>query len=209
MSKVRTDNCDDFVRKAATKMGDALLLAKLSEGNLFARDACYHLQCMAEFRNRYRAFLTSKNDDTVRVKDYESSALAETMMYIQEQLSICTHTDVPASMKLSDIRKTYYNSSSRMVCKEMNVNATRLKDRILDLDSDLQAVPDKKEIYISYKDYMAAALKYASHSQASDVMGLCQIARKIKSELSDKKKRLRVTLKNNVKNSQCLLHYCP
>ena len=150
MSKVRTDNCDDFVRKAATKMGDALLLAKLSEGNLFTRDACYHLQCRAEFRNRYRALLTSKDDDTARVKDYESSALAETMMYIQEQLSISTHTDVPASVKLSDIRKTYYNSSSRLVGKEMNVNATRLKDRILDLDSDLQAVPDKKEIYISY-----------------------------------------------------------
>ena len=38
MSKIRTDNCDDFIRKAAADMGDAMLLAKLSEGNLFARD---------------------------------------------------------------------------------------------------------------------------------------------------------------------------
>ena len=38
MCKVNTDNCDDFVRKAATEMGDSLLLAKLSEGSLFARD---------------------------------------------------------------------------------------------------------------------------------------------------------------------------
>ena len=77
MCKVNTDNCDDFVRKTATEMGDSLLLAKLSEGSLFARDACYHHQCLTEFRNRYRTFLASKNPDTARLKDIESSVLAQ------------------------------------------------------------------------------------------------------------------------------------
>ena len=188
MSKVRTNNCDNFVRTAAEQMGDALLLAKLSEGKLFARDACYHLQCMTEFRNRYRAFLTSQDEDSTRMKDHENSALAETMMYIEERLS--TNTDIASSIRLSDIRKFYDRSLSRLVGKETNVNATRLKDIILDLDNDLQAVPDKKEIYISYKDDMAAALKYASKSQANDVMSVCRIARKIKTELAHKKQNI-------------------
>ena len=60
MSKIRTDNCDDFIRKAAADMGDAMLLAKLSEGNLFARDACYHINCISEFRNIYRSSMKEK-----------------------------------------------------------------------------------------------------------------------------------------------------
>ena len=74
-----------------------------------------------------------------------------------------------------------------MTGKESNVNVTRLKDKILELESDLQAVSDKKEIYISYKDDLAAALKYASRSEVNDVMSLCRIVRKIKAELADRK----------------------
>ena len=71
--------------------------------------------------------------------------------------------------------------------KESNVNVTRLKDKILELESDLQAVSDKKQIYISYKDDLAAALKYASRSEVNDVMSLCRMVRKIKPELADRK----------------------
>ena len=117
MSRVRTDNCDDFVRKAASEMGDTYVLAKISQGNLFVRDACYHLQCMAKFRNRYRTFLSSRDVNTTRMKDYESSALAETMMYIQERLSV--HTEIAGSIKLSDIRKFYENSLNRLAGEEI------------------------------------------------------------------------------------------
>ena len=187
MSKVRTDNLDDFIRKAANEMGDVLLLAKLSEGNLFARDACYHLQCMMGFRNRYRAFLASQDKESTTMKDHENSALAETMMHIEERLSKSTNTGIAASIKLSDIRKFYDTSLSRLVGTETSVNVTRLKDKILDMDSCLQAVPDKKEVYISYKEDMVAALKYASWSEADYVMSVCNLARKIKAELADKK----------------------
>ena len=80
MCKVNTGNCDDFVRKAASEMGDSLLLAKLS-------DTCYHHQCLTEFRirNRYRTFLATENPDTARLKDIESSVLAQTMMYIEDR----------------------------------------------------------------------------------------------------------------------------
>ena len=92
---------------------------------------------------------SSPDVNTTRMKDYESSALAETMMYIQERLSV--HTEIAGSIKLSDIRKFYENGLSKLAGEEINVNVTCLKEKILDLDTDQQAVQDKKEIYISFK----------------------------------------------------------
>ena len=74
-----------------------------------------------------------------------------------------------------------------MTGKESTVNVTRHKDKILQLESNLQAVSDKKEIYISYKDDLAADLKHASRSEVNDVMSLCRLGRKIKYELADRK----------------------
>ena len=111
------------------------------------------------------------------------------MMYIEECLAPSTLSDlhVATSVKLSDIKQFYNRSFSRLVGRESNVNATRLKDKILDLDSNLQAVPDKRDIYISYGDDLAAALKYATGSQSNYVTGICQLGRRIKSELVDRK----------------------
>ena len=84
------------------------------------------------------------------MEDYESLVLAETMMYIEECLTPCTPSDVVPSVKLFDIIKFYDNSISRLAGRQCKVNSTQLKDKILDLDSNLQAVQDKKEFYISY-----------------------------------------------------------
>ncbi len=76
MCKVNTDKCDYFVRKAAAEIGDS-----------FATNINF-----TEFRNRYRTFLTPENPDTARMKDIESSVIAETMMYIEERLATSTLT---------------------------------------------------------------------------------------------------------------------
>ena len=62
------------------------------------------------------------------------------MMYIEDCLTPSTPSDVAAAVKLSDIRKFYDSCVRRLIGKESKVNATRLKDKILDLDSNLQAV---------------------------------------------------------------------
>ena len=41
-----------------------------------------------------------------------------------------------------------------------NVNSTRLKERIPNLNESLQATSGKKEVFISYKDDLAEALRY-------------------------------------------------
>ena len=67
---VESFNCDDYVRQAMTEMGDTKLLAKLSEGDMIAREACYHEHCMTNFRNKFRKF---SNDQENHVKGIQRS----------------------------------------------------------------------------------------------------------------------------------------
>ena len=56
LHRVTTMNRDQNIRECAIQMGDTKLLAKLSEGDMGAREACYHLRCMTKFTNTYRSF---------------------------------------------------------------------------------------------------------------------------------------------------------
>ena len=42
LHRVGSFNLDNYVRLAATQMGDTNPLAKLSEGDMVAREVCYH-----------------------------------------------------------------------------------------------------------------------------------------------------------------------
>ena len=118
----------------------------------------------------------------LRQIDYESSVLAEIIMYIEECLISSTPSSTVPSVKLSGIRNFNDSFLSRRVGGKNIVNATRLKDKIINLDSNLQAVLDKREIYISHQDELAATLKYSNKLHSNDVTGLCWLARKIKKQ---------------------------
>ncbi len=46
LHRVSTFNKDRTIRRCATEMGDKKLIAKLSEGDMISRDACYHQRCI-------------------------------------------------------------------------------------------------------------------------------------------------------------------
>ena len=60
LHRVESFNRDGYVWQAATQMRDAKLWAKLSEGDMIAREACYHQNCMTKFRNTFPKFPTIK-----------------------------------------------------------------------------------------------------------------------------------------------------
>ena len=84
--------------------------------------------------------MKDKNDDNAKMENYESSVLAETMMYIEECLTPNMPSDVVPSVKLSDI-KFYDSSMSRLVGRQSKVNTTRLKDKILRFRQQLASCP--------------------------------------------------------------------
>ena len=84
---VESFNRDDYVRQAATQMGDAKLWAKLSEGYMIAREACYQEHCKTKFRNKFANFC---NDQENHIKDVQKSlaaiAVADCMLLIKGSL---------------------------------------------------------------------------------------------------------------------------
>ena len=52
----QTTGIHEKVFAAALKLSDTKLPAKLSEGDMFARDAKYHKICLTGLNNRVRAF---------------------------------------------------------------------------------------------------------------------------------------------------------
>ena len=70
----------------------------------------------------------------------------------------------------------------------MIVNATRLKEDILKLNSNLEANFHKKKIYISYKDNLAAALEYSQdNSGVSHAVQLSKAAKNLRSKVVQSK----------------------
>ena len=75
------------IREAATQMSDIKVLAKLSEGDMMARETCYHKSCLDSFANRHHSFVNKEAKANQKSQqNYESIALAETMIYIEETL---------------------------------------------------------------------------------------------------------------------------
>ena len=65
-----------------------------------------------------------------------------------------------------------------------NVNSTRLKERIMNLNESLQATSGKKEVFISYKDDLAEALRYTrEHSTDTNAAYLGKAATIIRKEM--------------------------
>ena len=114
----------------------------------------------------------------------ESLALAEVMMYIEDRLQSC-EDEVAPFIKLSEVRRFYCHCLEQLGAV---LNATRLKEDILKLNSDLEANFHKKEIYISYKDELAAALECSrDNSGVSDAVHLSKAAKIVRSEVVESK----------------------
>ena len=67
-------------------MLDTKILAKLSEGDMISRDACYHKRCLTEFSNKYRSFLNIKGQPQLEHNNLDNIALAEVVAYLEEKL---------------------------------------------------------------------------------------------------------------------------
>jgi len=56
LHRCQTLQLNQKVRNIALEMGDNQVLAKLSQGDMVAVDAMYHLSCLVDYKNKYRSF---------------------------------------------------------------------------------------------------------------------------------------------------------
>ena len=73
-----------YVVTSRNANGGYKLLAKSSEGDMIAREACYHEHCMTKFRNKFLNFPNDQENDVKDVqKSLEAIAYAECMSFIE------------------------------------------------------------------------------------------------------------------------------
>ncbi len=82
MRRASTFDIDTRVRQIAINLQDEYLIAKLSEGDMIATDAEYHVQCLVSLYNRERKRSKSHLGDS-ETNIANSTAFAELVSYIQ------------------------------------------------------------------------------------------------------------------------------
>ena len=144
---------------------------------------------MNKFTNRYRTFKNiNASNAKINQKKHESIALAEVMVFIEEQLQMTEDEEVAPFVKLSTVRKFYSLCLEHLNAEFCTVNSTRLKESILNLSSNLEASNLKKEVYISYKDDLAAALHFSrENSFESDATHLSRAANILRNDITSVK----------------------
>ena len=90
------------VWKAAMKLQDKSLLAKLSAGDLIAQNAQYHLNCLNSLYNRTRKTKSSEDSDRDRMN--HGLAFADLVSYIEETRM---YTSVTPIFELIDLITLY------------------------------------------------------------------------------------------------------
>lgn len=97
-----TLNANKSVSKMATEMGDMDLLVKLSEGDLVAIEAKYHLNCLSRYRNRYRSHLRAKSDSSSSLHSTDRKAKAQAFAELISHIEGCLEEDTNI-FKLADL----------------------------------------------------------------------------------------------------------
>ena len=54
-------------------MKDSKILTKLADGDMVAREACYHDLCMTNFTNQYRDYVTKKMNSNEQLETNHES----------------------------------------------------------------------------------------------------------------------------------------
>ena len=90
-------------------------------------------------------------------------------MCIEESLQYSKNEEVAPFANFSTVRKYYCHYLGQFNAEFVTPNATQLKESILHLNQNLETTTFKNEVYIFYKDDLAAALHYSrEHSIESE-----------------------------------------
>ena len=136
--KAATLGVDAKVWKAAKVLGEQALIRKLSEGDMIAVDAVYHLRCLSKLYRRAEAVMKGMNsegsDDEQVSKEL---ALSELIDYIE---SFRGSGDV---IEMTDVCKWYDERLVSLGICTVTTHTTRLRETIV------SSIPDLKPIKTS------------------------------------------------------------
>ena len=167
---------------------DNVLLSKLVRGDMIATEAKYHPTCLlALYDKASRVVLekqmASSDNSVANISDLnaESLALAEVIAFIEEtknsELS-------PTVFKLSDLSELYYRQLEQYNVKHENrTNTTRLKQRLLDNLTNLAAVNQGCDVFLTFNEHLGIAVHQLKNNADADAVHLMHTAKIIRQEI--------------------------
>ena len=156
LHSVTTFGVDRGVRKIATEMNDSVILAKLTQGDMIAIEACYNAKCSSSYYNKSCAKERESkcNSDAVLY----GVSLAEIVAQIEEQKDEAKTT----VFKLADLIKMYYNRIEELGHDlEGRIHSTHFKDRLLSSCPNLVEYESGRDIFVSFREGTGAILQNA------------------------------------------------
>jgi len=177
-----TFGLNEKVHKCALKLQDNELLAKLSEGDLIAQDAQYHVQCLVSLYNRVRAKEAKPSSDSDVYTMNEGIAFAELVSYIED---CCLDSTTAPVFKLADLVNMY---STRLIQLGTDVvervHSTKLKNRILNYFHDMEAHKKGRDVMLAFNKDIGHALSMAcDHDSDTDAVCLARAANIVRRDM--------------------------
>lgn len=165
LHEVSTFATNEKVRHMVTELQDNAILPRISDVDLMAADARYHLKCVTELRNRYRCHLTRKREENFE-KEEEKIKESQAFVELTENIKDCTIDD-KLIFQLSELH-SLYTSRLQTLGVVKQINKMRLKNSILETFPEAQDQSDGKNTLIVFKKAMQQLLKDAEQVQQRD-----------------------------------------
>ena len=157
LHKVSTFGLDSRVRQCAMNLQDQHLLAKLSEGDLIATEAEYHVQCLVSLYNRDRD--RPKTSDTEYGANFaHSTVFAELISYMQ---TVLEDENIAPVFKLSTLKKLYTDRIYQLGESPSVVHSTRFKTKILSYFPELEAHTEGRDVLLVSNTNIGKSLRNA------------------------------------------------
>lgn len=185
LHEVQTLPLDARVRECAYALQDESLLAKLSEGDLVALEACYHSPCLLSL---YRKANSARRTDEeyIEIQRPDGIVLAELIAFIEDQRDN-SEKEFPV-FRLADLATKYSMRMKQMGADtEQRVNTSRLKERILCQMPELNAFKKGRDIYLAFRGDVADTLERVHSSCDEDAIHLAKAASILRKDMCAKK----------------------
>eukprot|EP00794_Sanderia_malayensis_P004251 gene4251-4816_t len=157
------------VKRCAEDLGDTHILAKLSEGDMVAIEAKYHVKCLVRFYNNHRAHARkTRSNDNNENAIMKGIALSEVVNLIQGKILIDKQTPV---FYMKDLRQVYEDRLRFLGAPEdiiKNVNVTRLKNDLLREIPGMCEQKNGKYVILTVEEQFGKALIECSQSTLQD-----------------------------------------
>ena len=172
LHSVQTKNVDARVRHCAYTLLDERLIAKLSAGDMMAREAKYHARCLAGLYNKMRDFESSDMCDPISAHNarVHSIAFAQLVAYIEDAKFDAVTLPVFQLSQLGDMCAKKLSEMGIDVATR--INTTKLKNRLLSHFPDTRAQQNGKHVLLIFDEHIGIALSNACQ-QTYDEDSIC------------------------------------